>query len=304
MKKILVPVDFSEVSKFAADLAVDLAERSGAEVIFLHSMHFNYFNDFPYATGINMQSMIDDVKKAVTDNMEKFVGDFSTSKAKLETRISNLHLLEAVKDTVKEEEIGLVILGTEGSSGWSEVFIGSNTERIVRWVDCPVISVPCKTTFEDVNKILVPIDLREIQDEFMDKLVKLQKLFSASMEFLWVKTPHNIENNERVIEEFTKVVKEYGFKDSSFTISNNVFPSDGILEQAKDLEADMIAMATHARRGISHWLSGSITEDTVNHINIPVWTFKLDKKAKNRPLISFKEAKGTPEYKKIEMVLL
>ena len=39
----------------------------------------------------------------------------------------------------------------------------------------------------------------------------------------------------------------------------------------------MVAMATHARRGILHWLSGSMTEDTVNHLDVPVWTFKLDK---------------------------
>ncbi|MEM6831856.1 MAG: universal stress protein, partial [Bacteroidota bacterium] len=106
------------------------------------------------------------------------------------------------------------------------------------------------------------------------------------------------------IEEFSELIKAYGFKDASFTISNNVFPSDGILELAKEREVDLIAMATHARRGISHWLSGSITEDTVNHIDLPVWTFKLDLKADNKELGCFKEAKGTPAYKKIEMITI
>ena len=124
------------------------------------------------------------------------------------------------------------------------------------------------------------------------------------MEFLWVKTPHNVENNERVTEEFSGLLKTYGFKNAGLTITNSVFPSDGILEQASELGADMLAMATHARRGISHWLSGSITEDTVNHIKLPVWTFKLDKKAENLELSSFTEAEGTPEYKRIEMLIL
>ena len=60
----------------------------------------------------------------------------------------------------------------------------------------------------------------------------------------------------------------------------SVVPVEGILEYAIESRADMIAMATHARRGISHLLSGSITEDTINHISIPVWTYKLDKESK------------------------
>ncbi len=299
MKKILVPIDFSDVSRYAAELAVDLAERSGAKVTFLHSIHFSYFSDFPHAIGLNIQPMIEEVKEAVDDNLKKFIDNLDT-KADFETKISNLHLLEAVKDTVKEENVGLVILGTKGSSGWSEILVGSNTERIVRWVDCPVISVPCPTSYDKINKILIPIDLREIQDDFMDRLLRLQKLFSASMEFLWVKTPHNIENEEKVMEEFSDLTKKYGFKDTTFVIKHAVFPSDGILEESKELNADMIAMATHARRGISHWLSGSITEDTVNHIDVPVWTFKLSKDAKSIELNSFKNASGTPEYKKLE----
>ncbi|MEQ9404047.1 MAG: universal stress protein [Cyclobacteriaceae bacterium] len=301
MKKILVPIDFSEVSRCAADFALDIAKKSDSEVVFLHSMNFNYFNDYPYASGLNLQGMIDEVKQSVMDNMEKFVEELGTD-VKVSTRISGMHLLEAVKDAIKDEAINLVVLGTEGSSGWTEFLVGSNTEKIVRWADCPVISIASKTSLDSIKKVLVPIDMREIQDEFMNKLLKLQHLLSANMEFLWVKTPHNIENSEEVTKEFNDVLKKYGFKNASFTIAHNVFPSDGILEQAADLEADMVAMATHSRRGISHWLSGSMTEDTVNHIKIPVWTFKLDKKAKNLSLSSVKNASGKAEYKKIELL--
>ena len=301
MKKILVPVDFSDVSKYAAEFAIDLAERSGAEIVFLHSMHFNYFSDFPHAAGINLQQMINEVKDAVENRLINFVETFQT-KVKVSTETSGMHLVEAVKDTIKEQNIGLVIIGTKGSSGWSELLVGSNTERIVRWANCPVISVPSASSFDSIKKILVPIDLEEIQDEFMEKLAKLQKLFSAHMEFLWVRTPHNIENNDAVTEEFNALIQKYGFRDSSFTIVKNVFPTDGILEQAAELGADMVAMATHSRRGISHWLSGSLTEDTVNHVNVPTWTFKLDKDAENIKLNSFKEAHGKAEYQKIELL--
>lgn len=303
MKKILVPIDFSETSKYAADFAVDLAKKSKAEIVFLHSMHFNYYNEFPQGGAVGLTAVMDEVRKSVEERLDSFVAQYEKD-IKATKVLSGLHLLEAVKENVVDQEVGLVVLGTEGSSGWEEFLIGSNTERIVRWVDCPVIAVPSKAKFDGIHKILVPIDLREIQDEFMKKLANLQKLFGAAVEFLWVKTPHNIENDERITEEFGALLKSYNFKNADLTITNSVFPMDGILEQASELKADMLAMATHARRGISHWFSGSITEDTVNHINIPVWTFKLDKNANNLELSSFKEAEGTPDYKKIEMIVL
>ena len=149
---------------------------------------------------------------------------------------------------------------------------------------------------------MIPLDIREIKDSFLDKVAALQEQFKARIEFLWVKTPHNIENEEMVTEELTSHIKKHEITNFEFTIVKNVFPSDGILWHADDTNADMIAMATHARRGISHWLSGSLTEDTVNHIKVPVWSFKMEKKEKSISLNSVKNAHGKPEYKKIEVL--
>lgn len=290
MKKILVPIDFSEVSGYAADFAIDMAEKSNAQLIFLNSVHYNYFVDFPVGVGVNVQTLINEVTDAIEIRMKEFIEGLDTT-AKIESHISNLHLLEAVKEAVDQDSIGLIIIGTKGSSGWSELLIGSNTEKIVRWAKCPVISVPQVAKFDSIKKILIPIDLREMQVEFLDNLSKLQRLFDAEMEFVWVKTPHNIENDELVTAEVNKIIASHKIKKASFSIAKYIFPTDGIFEQAKNFKADMIAMATHSRRGIAHWLNGSITEDTINHVSVPVWTFKLEKSNEKIELSSFKEAK-------------
>ncbi|MEQ9009669.1 MAG: universal stress protein, partial [Ekhidna sp.] len=190
----------------------------------------------------------------------------------------------------------------KGSSGLEEALIGSNTEKIVRHASCPVISIPGVVDATKVKRILVPVDIREIKASFLNQVASLQEQFDAKLEFLWVKTPHNIENEERVSQELGRVIEEHGISNFEFSTVRNVFPSDGILWHADDTNADMIAMPTHARRGISHWLSGSLTEDTVNHIDIPVWSLKMDKKEKSLSLRSIKEAYGKPEYKKIEVL--
>ena len=301
MKNILVPVDFSPVSAYATQFAIELAEKHDAAITLLNSVHFDYYTDYQFTSFSSAKSMMEDVRDAIDSKMEEFAAKFKTS-VPLDTKIEETYLVTAVKDMTQKKEYDLVVIGTKGCSGLEEVFIGSNTEKIVRNASCPVISVPEKTSVDGIKKILVPIDIREIKSGFLNEIANLQKDIGAKLEFLWVKTPHNIENEEMVSTELSKLIKSHGIKDFEFAIVNNVFPSDGILYRAYEINVNMIAMPTHARRGISHWLSGSLTEDTVNHIDVPVWSFKIDKSEKSLALSSVKNAHGKPEYKKIEVL--
>lgn len=301
MKKILVPVDFSEVSELAAQFAIELAELRDSEVIFLNSAHVDYFHDYQYSTFSNVKSLMDDVYNSMQERMKKFENQFDT-RVSITGKVSQTSLLTAIKEEIDEQGADILVMGTSGCSGLEEVFIGSNTERVVRNVSCPVISLPVSKEVKDVKKILVPLDLREIRSSFLEKVAAMQKLFSCDLEFLWVKTPHNIENEEVVGKELSKIFAEKGITDFQFFVTNNVFPSDGILIEAHESKADMIAMATHARRGIAHWLSGSMTEDTVNHVDVPVWSFRIDKNEKPLKLNSTENLKGKPEYRKLEVI--
>ena len=64
----------------------------------------------------------------------------------------------------------------------------------------------------------------------------------------------------------------------TINIYNDKVEEDGIIYFAQDIEADLIALATHGRTGLLHLLSGSIAEDVVNHAKRPVWTFRLKHK--------------------------
>ena len=275
MKKILVPVDFSKVSEAATQFAVDLAKANNASVLLLNSSRVNYVSEHPYEAMSIAQQVVNQVIESAEQRMKHLASTLDNS-VKIETKVSFLGILDAVTEETEFNDIDLIVMGTTGCSGWEEVLIGSNTERIVRSVKCPVISVPLGASTA-IGKIMIPLDLMEIRRTFLSEVKNLQALFNCELEFLWVKTPHNIENEEIVSKQLEKLFNEYGISNYTLKIVKNIFPSDGILEEAETSNSDMIAMATHARRGISHWLSGSLTEDTVNHVHVPVWTFKINK---------------------------
>jgi len=254
MKTILIPTDFSETSEAAIDFGLQLAELHGYDIILQHSVDFVPTYEAMYIDAVNVRSFTQEVVDDCEVRLDNFLRKYNRGKVKVTKRLTVGNLLLDLKDIVKEGQIDLIVMGTRGASGLKEFFVGSNTEKVVRLVDCPVISIPKKTKFTGVRKILVPIDLRELRPKFLKKISK-------------------------------------EIASSSFTIIRDVFPDEGILKYAKESNADIIAMATHARRGLAHLFSGSLTEDVLNHLNIPLWSFKLDETEDTIDLADFQEIK-------------
>ena len=224
MKKILVPVDFSEVSEAAARFAIDLAKENNASVTFLNSAEINYFADYHFPVYSNAKLMVTEVVESIQRQMDRMVKEYAVKGIEIIGKVSPLTLMESIKNEIKESEIDLCVVGTTGSSGLEEFFVGSNTEKIVRQVNCPVISIPRASSVDAIKKILVPIDLREIRATFLAEVRVLQKLFNCNLEFVWVKTPHNIENEDAVADELGRVFESFGIDNYSFFIVRSGLP--------------------------------------------------------------------------------
>jgi nucleotide-binding universal stress UspA family protein len=275
MKKLLVPVDFSDTSEAAVDFGLQLAKMKNAELMLLHSVDFSGTYESMYLDGPHVQSFTDEVIKEMELKMQNLYSRIKEEGLNISTHLTSGSFLQDIRDFVEENDVDLIVMGTKGASGIKEFFVGSNTEKIVRFVDCPVISVPHRVDLGSIRKLLLPVDLGELRPSFFEEVARFQELFSASVEFVWVKTPHQIENLKLINEEFDNLLSEYKVASSSFTIIRDVLPQDGILNHACETGADMLAMATHSRRGLAHWFTGSMTEDVMNHAKIPLWSLKI-----------------------------
>lgn len=298
MKHILVPVDFSDLSYCAARLAVQLAEKYDSKVTLLNSTHFDYLDNFHFTSFGTVDMIVNKSRNEALKKMEDMLHKLNTRR-RVEILVNDSYLIETINEKVRQEHCDLVVMGTKGASGISEVLVGSNTEKVVRHACCPVIAVPGFVTLSKIHKIVVPIAIDELKGSFLSELADLQYILGANLEFLWVRTPHNIENESRIREDFEALKEGYNLEHATLHIVRSIFPSDGIMEFAESTGADMLAMSTHARRGLLHWLSGSLTEDTVNHSLLPVWTFRMDPNEESLALESVKNAEGLPEYKRI-----
>jgi len=97
-------------------------------------------------------------------------------------------------------------------------------------------------------------------------------LVTARSKIVKINTPASFTTTRHDMKQMREFVEKYSIENYTIDIYNYKNEEDGIICYAEDVEADMIALGTHQRKGIGHFLAGSIAEDVVNHAKVPVWT--------------------------------
>jgi nucleotide-binding universal stress UspA family protein len=132
LKKIMVPVDFSECSNKAIQYAVPFAKQFGAEVVLLHLVE--PYPQVPEMAPIDIENLQDAKKQ-----MEACRRASCSISVKTLVRVGEA--TTGIIEAAKELDIDLIILSTHGRTGVARVFLGSTAERVVRLAPCPVLVV-------------------------------------------------------------------------------------------------------------------------------------------------------------------
>lgn len=277
MKKILVPIDYSPNSINALHVAAAIARKSGATIEMLHvnlaAIYAVPFSEL--ATVSKFEDEDEQYDESAKLNLEKIktelLSEPSYSNLDIKIRVKEGYLHSSVRDTVLEDQVDLIVMGTKGASGLSEFLIGSNTEKVIRMAPCPVLAVP-EHIHEFAPKIvLLPSTLKNDQMRVFQYLVKWEDMFHFLVKVLYLNDPSNLVTDGSAEAQKNRFAEAAGLKKTDVILTAITFFEDNaILGAAEQCNADMIVMATHQRQGLSHLLFGSITEVTVNHSHIPV----------------------------------
>ena len=139
-QKIVVPIDFSEHSSAALDLALDLARTYGATLHLVHCYPIDPGAISPY--GIVIPEGFDrDIREAAARELAGRVDRVSAQGVAVEPHLSSMFPAEVIARTADELGADLIVMGTRGLSGLKHVLLGSVAERTLRLAHCPVLTV-------------------------------------------------------------------------------------------------------------------------------------------------------------------
>ncbi len=278
MKKILVPCDFSKPAINAFRFALDIAETSKGIVHLLNVVELPVLHDSMIMPVLSFEKeFLEELVVKGKVEFKKLTTKYSKENIKVITKVEFGSPSQTIKKYTEVNDIDLIVMGSHGATGLKEYFVGSNAEKIVRHADVPVLIL--KDHYKGpIKHIVFPNTLdTENQEDLVMKVKALQNFFKATLHIVWVNTPVNFTNDTITNDRLNAFAKRFMLKDFTISIFNHLNTEDGIREFSSSIKANMIAIGTHGRKGISHLLLGSLAESIVNHSKELIWTYALKK---------------------------
>jgi len=141
IKKVLVPIDFSDYSKNALKYAVNFAKSFNAEIILVYVVEpVIYPPDFSMGQ-IAMPSINAEWDDRAKDELQKLAKSDIAGAGNVKTVIKTGKPFVEIIETAKEENVDLIIIATHGHSGVEHILFGSTAEKVVRKAPCPVLTL-------------------------------------------------------------------------------------------------------------------------------------------------------------------
>ena len=274
MKKILVPTDFSEYAYYALKVAAQIAKKNDGEIILLHMLELPHQAGDAIGSGHDIPEIML-FKNAAINKLEDLMNDECLDGLKVSQVIQFELAFNGIMDISKKNDVDLIVMGSHGASGFKEMFIGSNAEKVVRFSDIPVLVLKRDEGIFNVDHFVFASDFSDEVRKPFQKVVEFANKFNAELHLVMINTPSSFKPTHIANEIMSNFVSNYSINKFSTHIYNDTNVENGILNFANHVDADLIGMSTHGRRGLSHFFNGSISEDLVNHALRPVITFKI-----------------------------
>jgi nucleotide-binding universal stress UspA family protein len=274
MKRILVPTDFSEHAEDALKAAAQIAKKNNSEIIILHTLELPSQMNDAITGGISIPETMLFMKKA-NEMLSKITERPYLDGLTITEMVKLDRPAEGIAKVSNEHEIDLIVMGSHGSSGFEELLIGSNTEKVVRHSEIPVLVIKKHAEkFKTTNFVFASDFSKETEKPFK-KLIEFTKIFDSKLHLVMICTPNSFKPThvaEKIIADF---IAPFNLSNYSINTYNDTNIENGIINFSNSVDADLIGMCTHGRTGFAHFFNGSISEDLVNHAVKPIITFKI-----------------------------
>lgn len=273
MKAIIVPTDFSDQSQYALKVAASLAHKHKSEILVLHMLELNEAM-ISTSEGFHPEQTVFFIKMA-EKRMVEFLDKPYLKDIPVTPIIKHFKVFSEVNEVADKHDADLIVMGSHGTDGLKEIFVGSNAEKVVRHARVPVLVI--KNEFSDfkVEHFVFACNFElESLGAFKEAKLFAEKL-SAKLHLLYVNIPgDNFLSTKDIYERVTQFLQKSG-QGLEVEIYNDYSVERGVLNYSQSIGADLIGIPTHGRKGLSHFFMGSIGEDIANHSRIPVITFRI-----------------------------
>lgn len=277
IKRIAVPVDFSEYSEYALEVASKIAKLLNGELIVVHLLGMDkvYLPDSESVLIYDNELHL----KLIKNKFKEFLKKPWLKNIKVTHFIQNYKNFTELNAIAEDFICDLIVMGSHGNTGFRNTFVGSNTEKIVRTSRLPVLVIKNRVMDFKVERVVFASDFSRDYLPAFKKLLEWLRPFDAELQLLHVNTSEHFMKRTEIEEKVFKFLLQAEIEDISIYDKVAYYDDDsveeGIFSFSYKYEADIITIPTHGRRGLAHFFIKSLGEDLMNHSETPILTIKI-----------------------------
>lgn len=283
MKTILVPVDFSQESLYAFDFACELAARNRALLKLFHVVE-SRVSVYQGIAGVQI-SHSEEAKlyeyfmtQVAKQKLEELAAQ-KKGQAEIEVYIQVGNFFHSIAENIANKPVDLIVMGSHGISNHNYEYVGSNTEKVVRYANCPVLVIKERISWDEINTIAFLNSLYEedMSDALLQQILQWQEVLQAKLHLVRINVPGDVMPYREIQRRAKDWLGRWGAKDFSVVEYSSINEEEGVLQYVEDFQIDSIAIGTHGRRGLRRLLSvrPSVAEGIARGARVPVWTYKI-----------------------------
>jgi nucleotide-binding universal stress UspA family protein len=269
MSNIIAAIDFSDCSINALEHAVSIAGKGALDV------HMVWVNN-PSVTKTTIYSdtageLVDEIKSEFAKLIATYGRELPDSTIDYVIREGKVY--REIIDEAKEMESLCIVMGTHGTSGFEQFWIGSNANKLISVSPCPVVTLRAGISVKNkLERIILPIDSTLNTRQKLPFTAYLARLFDAEIYVLAIYASR-IKNVQRKVDMYVQQVVEFledegiPYKQDAIEVSN---VTTDTIEYAKKVRANLISIMTEQESSAYNLLLGPYAQQMVNNSPYPV----------------------------------
>jgi nucleotide-binding universal stress UspA family protein len=299
IERIVVPLDGSALAEEILPHVRKVLRRADSEVFLVRAV-------IP-APGEDAMVLAEAALGAAREYLERVQDRLVEQGVRVTARALVGSAARVILDVTQQDGATMIAMATHGQTGLKRLLLGSVAENVLRKSPVPVLVVRPFWSYEllprwtekaedrPIRTILLPLDGGRLSSAIVPPATEMATLFSSRVILLRVVEPKDKRGRDdgttsvAHLNRFSLALEMRGLETVSMVRQGK--PAQKILEAARAHEADLIAMATHGRSGLSRLVSGSVTEKVLREAPCPMLVVRPAKSARPMKRIS-KECVG------------
>jgi nucleotide-binding universal stress UspA family protein len=286
VNSILVPTDGSDGARIGARRGIDLAAAMGTDFHVLSAVDSRDIEPELDSTGqTDRERLLEAEAERAVDSIARLARTHLSGQ--ITTAVESGIPFQAINDYVDAHDIDLIVMGTQGRTGFERVVLGSVAEKTLRTADVPIVTVTPDGDIVEIgdqryDNVLLPTDGSEGAELAIEWGITLAEVHNAT-----VHTVYSVDTSrfggaegaaeihdalEQTGQEALQTVHERA-RDAGVSVAGSIASGPAaraILSSSEEHDIDLIAMGTHGRSGLTRYLTGSVTETVVRNAAVPV----------------------------------